>query len=297
MRLPSTPAALFLSAGIANAISLDVNSTDSILSASKTIVGNILKIYNGDSGPAIPGILPKPYYWWEAGYMFDSLINYWSLSSDDSVVKTIQDGMLWQIGPDDNYMPPNQSKSLGNDDMAFWALAAVTAAEKGFPLPNGTNVTWFELADNAFNSIAARWNNDTCNGGLRWQIFPFNNGYNYKNSMSQGTFAYLAARLAKYTGNDTYSDWAQRAVDWTRDIGLISDAGSIYDGTDATMNCTVINHLQWTLNAGLFLNTGAYMVNNVSTLSISVDNKYTNPAADPNFCMERPSLASIQYRN
>ncbi|KAK4503946.1 hypothetical protein PRZ48_004861 [Zasmidium cellare] len=254
-------ALLLTTAGIANAIDLDVNSTDSILSASKTVVDNILKIYNNGSGPSIPGLLPDPYYWWEAGYMFDSLINYWSLSGDDSVVQPIQDGMIFQIGPDDNYMPLNQSKNLGNDDQAFWALAAMTAAEKGFPLPSGTNVTWIQLAENVFDTQVGRWSEDSCNGGLRWQIFTFNNGYNYKNSISQGSFAYLAARLARFTGNSTYSDWAQKAVDWTRNVGLLTSDGAIYDGTETTDNCSEINHVQWTLNAGLFLNTGSYLVN------------------------------------
>jgi mannan endo-1,6-alpha-mannosidase len=263
---PTTLGALLLAASGVSAIDLDVNSTDSILSASKTIVNSILYTYNGNgsSGPAIPGLLPKPYYWWESGYMFDSLINYWSLSGDDSVVQTIQDGMLFQVGPDNNYMPPNQSKSLGNDDQAFWALAAMTAAEKGLPMPDDASVSWIDLAKNVFDSQVVRWDEESCGGGLKWQIFTFNNGYNYKNSISQGTFALLAARLARYTGNQTYSDWAQRAVDWTRNIGLLTHEGAVYDGTDDLMNCSEINRLQWTINAGLFLNIGSYMINSVS---------------------------------
>lgn len=267
MRLPSISGlgAILIAAGVVNAIDLDVNSTDSILGASKTIVGNILKVYNQNgSGPAIPGLLPSPYYWWEAGYMFDSLINYWSLSGDDSIVQTIQDGMLFQVGPDNNYMPLNQTKSLGNDDQAFWALAAMTAAEMGFPLPSGADVTWTQLAQNVFNNQVMRWDNDTCDGGLRWQIFTFNQGYNYKNSISQGGFAYLGARLAKYTGNQTYSEWAQRAVDWTRDVGLLTSEGSVFDGTDTLTNCSSISHLEWTMDSGIFLDIGAYMVNMVS---------------------------------
>ncbi|KAF2170284.1 glycoside hydrolase family 76 protein [Zasmidium cellare ATCC 36951] len=254
---------LLTASSIVNAIELDINSTDSILRASSTIVQNILQIYNNgsDTGPPIPGLLPDPYYWWEAGYMFDSLINYWSLSGNDSIVQTIQEGMLFQTGPDNDYLPPNQTRNLGNDDQALWALASMTAAEKGFPLPSGSNVTWIQLAENVFNEHVARWDDDTCNGGLRWQLFTFNNGYNYKNSISQGTFAYLGARLARYTGNSTYSDWAQKAVDWTRNVKLLTSDGAIYDGTDATLNCSELNHIQWTINAGLFMNTASYLVN------------------------------------
>ena len=72
---------------------------------------------------------------------------------------------------------------------------------------------WLRLADNVFNEYASRWNNDsaTCGGGLKWQYTPTQNGYTYKNSISNGAFFNTAARLFRYTGNETYGQWANTA--------------------------------------------------------------------------------------
>ena len=118
---------------------------------------------------------------------------------------------------------------------------------------SGKGPTWLELAEAVFNAQAPRWDTKTCGGGLRWQIFPFNAGYNYKNAASTGFFFQLAARLARETNNQTYADWAEKAYDWTTKTGLIDDDYSVYDGTDLSTDCEDINHLQWSYYAATFL--------------------------------------------
>jgi mannan endo-1,6-alpha-mannosidase len=95
-------------------------------------------------------------------------------------------------------MPANQTKSEGNDDQGFWGMAAMSAAETKFPDPPSTSPGWVALAQAVFNTQAVRWDSTTCGGGLRWQIFTFNNGYTYKNSISNGCFFNLGSRLAMY---------------------------------------------------------------------------------------------------
>ena len=85
--------------------------------------------------------------------------------------------MTWQAGTDGAFMPPNQTKDEGNDDQVFWAFAAMTAAELKFP-PSGKDYpSWTAMGQAVFNSQAERWDPTTCDGGLRWQINPLNNGY------------------------------------------------------------------------------------------------------------------------
>lgn len=162
-------------------------------------------------------------------------------------------------------MPPNQSKSLGNDDQAFWGMAAMSAAEANFPNPPADKPQWLSLALAVFNSQTVRWDTTSCGGGLKWQIFTFNNGYNYKNSISNGCYFNLGARLAMYTGNATYAEEADKMWDWVRTVGLISNEYFVYDGSDDTLNCTELNHIQWSYNAGVFLYGAATMWNFVST--------------------------------
>ncbi len=100
---------------------LTVCITASVKSAAAEIAYDMMTYYTGNiSGQYnIPGLLAQPpqgYYWWEAGAMWGSMINYWHVTGDASYNPTVTQGMLFQVGPEEDYMPPNQSKSLGNDD-------------------------------------------------------------------------------------------------------------------------------------------------------------------------------------
>lgn len=105
-----------------------------------------------------------------------------------------------QVGVTKKFMPENVTKELGNDDQAFWAFSAMSAAELGFPNPAKGKPSWVALAQAVFNSQVERWDLSYCGGGLRWQIFITNPGYDYKNTISNGAFFQLSARLARYTG-------------------------------------------------------------------------------------------------
>ncbi|KAF3490707.1 glycosyl hydrolase family 76 protein [Arthroderma uncinatum] len=245
-------------------INLDLGSDASIKKAASDIAFGMVSYYTGNHTGDVPGNLPDPYYWWEAGAMFGALIDYWHYTGDDSYNKITQQAMLHQVGKDKNYEPNNQSRSLGNDDQAFWAITAMTAVETKFPDPPPEEPQWLYLVQAVFNRQAARWDEDTCKGGLRWQIFTLNNGYHYKNAISNGAFFHMASRLARYTNNGTYAEWAERAWDWMTAVKLISPTYQIFDGTDSVDNCSSINHIQWTYNNGILLLGAAHMYNHTN---------------------------------
>lgn len=224
-----------------------------------------MSMYQGntsDTPASAIGTLPEPLYWWEAGAVWGGMIDYWAYTHDESYIPTITQALLAQVGPDRNYMPPAYFASLGNDDQAFWAMACLTANEYEFPVPDGEAPSlWFDLAQAAFDTQAARWGTDVCAGGLRWQIFESNAGWDYKNSISNGAFFNLAARLLRYTGNQTYADWAERSYDWMSEIGLIGDSYIVFDGTDPKINCSEINHVAWSYNPSVLLYGTAMMFN------------------------------------
>ena len=137
-------------------------------------------------------------------------------------------------------MPPAYFGSLGNDDQAFWAFAALNAAEYDFPAPSGKSSSlWTDLAAAAFNTMVPRWSTARCEGGLQWQVFKSNPGWGYKNSVSNGGFFQMAARLAKMTGNDTYVDWSNKIWDWMEGVGFIDKDYNVFDGAGSDNNCTV----------------------------------------------------------
>ncbi|KAI4263641.1 MAG: hypothetical protein L6R42_001223 [Xanthoria sp. 1 TBL-2021] len=189
------------------------------------------------------------------------MVHYWYYTGDTTYNDVVTQGLLAQISPDKDFMPSNQTLTEGNDDQAFWAFAAMSAAELNFPDPSREDVSWLALAQAVFNEQASRWETTTCGGGLRWQIFSWNKGYEYKNSISNGCFFQLAARLARYTGNQTYADWAIKTWNWMESTPLVTPQYNIYDGVDMRDNCTKPIPLEWTYNIGTFLMGAANLYN------------------------------------
>src|SRR5271169_3283393 len=52
-----------------------------------------------------PGTLPPPYFWWEAGGMFMTLVDYWRYTGDTSYNDVTSQALLFQVGPNNDYMP------------------------------------------------------------------------------------------------------------------------------------------------------------------------------------------------
>lgn len=220
---------------------------------------DLLTFYHGSEPGQTPGVLLKPYFWWEAGSMWGELIEYWAATGDSTYNDLVTNSLLFQAGTERNYMPQNYSNEEGNDDQAFWAIAAMTAAEMNFPDPPPDKPQWLALAQAVFNMQARRWDMETCGGGLRWQILFTNKGWTYKNTISNGAFFQLAARLARYTGNSTYADWADKTWDWLASTPNLTPDFTVNDGSDIKKNCTDTNGIQWTYNYGTMLMGAANM--------------------------------------
>ncbi|KAK5110592.1 hypothetical protein LTR85_000992 [Meristemomyces frigidus] len=245
-----------------NALTLDTTSADSIKSAASSVAYGMMKYYTGNNTGDTPGNLPSPYYWWEAGAMFGHMVDYWYYTGDDTYVDVTIQAICNQAGTTGTFMPSNQSETEGNDDQSFWAFAALDAAELNFKAPTTGYPSWIAMGQAVFNTQVPRWDTSTCGGGLRWQIFTWNNGYTYKNIPANGGFFMLAARLARYTGNTTYVDWATKSWDWFEDSVLYDNATfQVNDGTSDLANCTSADHTQWSYNYGLYLGGLAYLYN------------------------------------
>ncbi|KAI0206047.1 glycoside hydrolase family 76 protein [Astrocystis sublimbata] len=267
MTMASIALRLLLSAGLVSAQVFKVDSDDNIISAAKTLAYDLMSYYHGNQSGQTPGILPGPppagdYYWWEAGALWGTMIDYWFLTGDTTYNDVVSQAMLFQVGPSRNYMPPNVTASLGNDDQGFWGMSAMQAAEENFPDPPEDQPQWLALAQAVWNTQADPDRHDaTCGGGLRWQIPFANNGYDYKNSIANGIFFNLGARLARYTNNQTYADWAEKTWDWVVSVGFMDKDYNIFDGAHVESNCTDINRAQFSYNNGVFLLGAAYMYN------------------------------------
>jgi rhamnogalacturonyl hydrolase YesR len=60
----------------------------------------------------------------------------------------------------------------------------------------------------------------------------------------------------------------------------MDSAYKVYDGSDDTINCTQINHIQWTYTAGVFLHGAATMWNVVSEKATAEGIRRLTPETD-----------------
>lgn len=70
----------------------------------------MMSYYDGNKTGQIPGKLPGT--WWEGGAMFMTLIEYWYFTGDDSYNNVTTQGMLWQKGDGNDYLPSNWTQWL-----------------------------------------------------------------------------------------------------------------------------------------------------------------------------------------
>ncbi|KAJ4364174.1 hydrolase 76 protein [Neocucurbitaria cava] len=248
MRIFVVTATLLLS--ITPLAKADTSSISSLLSSSGNLASSLVSTF------PIPSIalLPAPYWWWESANAIDALITYSQTAQDSRYTALLQNTILSQTTGTNDFMT---ASATGNDDQAWWALAALTAAENG--LPNMGGVSWLDLARNVFNEQAARWDASTCGGGMKWQIQQSSKGWHYKNSITNGLFFQLAARLARFTGDANARAWAESTYDWVTSVGLIGPNFEVYDGTNDDTGCTSKNIDQWSYNNAVFLYGSAIM--------------------------------------
>jgi mannan endo-1,6-alpha-mannosidase len=157
-------------------------------------------------------------------------------------------------------------------------MAAMTAAETNFQNPPANQPQWLALAQAVYNRQAdPSRHDDTCGGGMRWQIY-WNTGYNYKNAISNGIFINIGARLALYTGSNSYTDWIEETWQWINDRGIMDSQYNVYDGIHID-NCSAIAPYQFSYNTGIYLLTAATMYNYVSNLFLFHRHRLLKPRA------------------
>lgn len=75
----------------------------------------------------------------------------------------------------------------------------------------------------------------------------------------------MGARLARYTDNSSYADWAESTWDWLEGVGYLdAKTYAIYDGGHVQHNCTDINKAEFSYNNAVWTLGAAYMYNYVS---------------------------------
>ncbi|OHF02891.1 glycosyl hydrolase family 76 [Colletotrichum orchidophilum] len=281
------PVALLALSGAADA-AYSIDTRDDIITTASTLAYDLMKFYEGNKTGQIPGILPGPpdsgvgyYYWWQGGAMMGTYVDYWYYTGDESYNHVVTEGMLHQVGEDRDYMPRNHTASLGNDDQGFWGMTAMLAAENKFPDPPEDKPQWLALAQAVWTTQADPERHDeTCGGGMRWQVPRTNVGYDYKNTISNGCFFNIGARLARYTGNDTYARYAEETWNWLWAVNYIDHENwRVYDGGHVPENCTNIFKATFSYNIGVLMQGCAFMANHATLANRALEDFFADGAA------------------
>ncbi|WBW72486.1 plasma membrane mannan endo-1,6-alpha-mannosidase Dfg502 [Schizosaccharomyces osmophilus] len=233
---------------------LDPNDKDSVYDGIDTVTKGMLNYYQPSSHDFTA-------YWWMTGSCLNGMLNTYSGTKNKTHMGLVVDSLLANKGENDDFAPDNEKFNLGNDDQGIWGLTGMSAAEINIQ-DNQSDVSWAAIAQAVTNEMSARWDNSSCNGGIRWQIYSFNQGYSYKNTISNGALFQLASRLARYTRNDTYAELARKVWDWSVSVNFVdADSYAVYDGSKTETNCSSVTNEQWSYTTGVYLAGTAFLYN------------------------------------
>jgi mannan endo-1,6-alpha-mannosidase len=158
----------------------------------------------------------------------------------------------------------------------------MTAAELNFP--EYGQWSWLSLAQGVFNDQTAKptpgntgWDPTNCDGGVHWQKFEEQGGFEVKNAISNGGLFQLSARLYRYTNNTFYANWAQKIWDWSLGHLIVNGTFEVWDTVSIGQDdCHYPGHTQWTYNYASYLLGAAYMYAQVCIFPTPCSNTYHN---------------------
>ena len=74
----------------------------------------------------------------------------------------------------------------------------------------------------------------------------------------------MGARLARYTGNETYAKTVEKTWDFIRRVKYVDDNFNVYDGAHLP-TCADINKAQFSYNAAMLIQGSAFLYNMVGS--------------------------------
>jgi mannan endo-1,6-alpha-mannosidase len=84
------------------ATSISVCSNSAISSTAGTLADTMMSYYD----PANVGLLPAPYFWWEAGGMWGIILDCWHCTGDAQYNSYVAQAIMSQAGSRDDFMGP-----------------------------------------------------------------------------------------------------------------------------------------------------------------------------------------------
>ncbi|KAJ3126234.1 hydrolase 76 protein [Physocladia obscura] len=172
--------------------------------------------------------------------------------------------MQLAVGSNDDFLDGNSAidnlSGRWNDDIGWWALGIMTAAEatpSGIIDPQnidpGFNPTYFSVANNTFWEMYIDWD-DVCGGGIYWsrdRTTVVENDAYYKSSISNAQFIDLGARLYAITNDANIKTLVDTTYQWMLSSGLVSSSTfTVLDGLYAEGSSCTLSTAEWSYHSG-----------------------------------------------
>lgn len=244
--------ASLLAALAVGAPNIDTTNQQAVTSALRTMVDNLMAYYNAPGASSQGTINPNTnsdasgFQWYEGGIMWGVLSEYMKTTGDLTHATTVVNALtLASYGEVGSFLGTNEVIAITlegkwNDDILWWALGPSIFGEmfgKDVLMPGG--VSYFDLADKTYQQVQAQYD-DQCQGGLWWSRDRGNpKSGGYKSTITQNQQMVLGAQLALMTGNTQYLQEGAVTYQWMKNVGIIAQDWTIYDGLDVNQNCGI----------------------------------------------------------
>ncbi|KAJ3240675.1 hydrolase 76 protein [Chytriomyces hyalinus] len=221
--------------------SFDLKSKDATLAAAKKAMQWMPYYFSGASGTGYWD--ESIVHWHESGQYFGLFYDYRAVSGDSTYDAWVEERMILNtVGGDfmDGNNPILARSGRWNDDIAWWALGTMTAAEVWGPqgivmpsVPENGGAKYLSIVQMTWDEMMEDWDTTTCKGGLYWSrdrnSAKVNQRY-YKSTIANAQHVQMSARLYAMTGEAKYLQTADMVYSWLKSSGLITADFSMYDG-------------------------------------------------------------------
>ncbi|GKZ95991.1 hypothetical protein AnigIFM59636_010229 [Aspergillus niger] len=241
-----------------SAIDFNINSTDTIKSASTIEITNLLSTanFNGTVNPIYSSSYPE-------GMLYMSLIPYWNATGNT----TYNDFIISRMHNHSQSIFSGEWEEIDvlTSDFVTWGLAAMAASEADFP-GSPTNSSWLTWAKKvAYTMELVVSQGSICNGGL-YDDESQTHGTEF-DWFNNGAYFQLISRVAYASEGDdqgTYAQYGASAWSWSEKNGMVNTTNwSVYDlVSNKTVNastCQAVDTARWSLAYGFYLSGAAYM--------------------------------------
>ncbi|KAJ3014502.1 UNVERIFIED_CONTAM: hydrolase 76 protein [Siphonaria sp. JEL0065] len=289
--------------------SIDVTSKAAAISAAKAAIGPLQQFYASNTRGN--GAWIEQYddghwliQWHESGIYFDLFYKYMQYSTDYSSLPFVDKEMQLTVGGNGDFLdgmnPTLEIAGRWNDDIGWWALSTMTAAETfgkdgivaKTNVISGYNPTYLSLANTTFYQIWMDWDTKACGGGIYWSRIRTGSNADLKSTITNVQELELGARLFAMTGSNDYKAKFDVIYVWLKSTGIIDANYLVHDGV-RDGGCTVSTEI-YSYHTGELMAALAVMYQATKTQSYLDEAHKIFAAVQSNFVTAATSVLDIE---